>query len=124
MKDCIVEILDVLIGDWFGDCVIGERGWGLGFGEELFEGGDEWGLGSGEVEMGGGGKGGVAERRERREEDEERETEYGECYEDDSVLGSWDLLACHFFWSVGVCRCVHVSGTVNERRCILSQIQF
>lgn len=73
MENGVVEVDDVLIGDWFGGSVVGGRWGGVGF-EEVFEGGDERGVGSGEVEV-GGGRGGSAERRERGEEDEERETE-------------------------------------------------
>lgn len=74
MENGVVEVGDVLIGDWFMGSVVGERGGGVGF-EEVFEGGDEGSVGSSrEVEV-GGGRGGSAERRERREEDEERETE-------------------------------------------------
>lgn len=73
MENGVVEVGDVLSGDWFMGSVVGERGGGVGF-EEVFERGDEGGVGSGKVEV-GGGRGGGAERRERGEEDEERETE-------------------------------------------------
>lgn len=50
MENGVVEVDDVLIGDWFMGSVVGGRWGGVSF-EEVFEGGDEGGVGSGEVEV-------------------------------------------------------------------------